>query len=107
MLAAWNGLAPPGRTSASTIWLGASRTGSTGSTTTCGPSAESSAPGSRPRGPHLGARIEAQGAHLGARMEGRSDALGARIDALQRTMLQVGGATIAAVIATLVSVLAT
>jgi hypothetical protein len=59
------------------------------------------------QGAHLGARIEAQGAHLGARMEGRSDALGARIDALQRTMLQVGGATIAAVIATLVSVLAT
>ena len=51
----------------------------------------------------LGARIDAQSADLGARI----DAQGGRIDALQRTMLQVGGATIAAVLASVVSVLIT
>jgi hypothetical protein len=44
----------------------------------------------------LGARIDAQGAELGA-----------RIDALQRTMLQVGGATIASVLVAALGVIAT
>jgi hypothetical protein len=51
----------------------------------------------------LGGRID--------RVEGRIDAqgreLGARIDALQRTMIQLGGATMVAILATLLSVIAT
>jgi hypothetical protein len=50
----------------------------------------------------LNARIDTQGAELGARI----DAQGARIDALQRTMLQVGGAIMATALATLASVVA-
>jgi hypothetical protein len=45
------------------------------------------------------------------RLEGRIDAqtreLGARIDALQRMMIQLGGATMVAILATLLSVIAT
>ena len=55
----------------------------------------------------LSARIDAQGAELGARIEAQGAQINARIDALQRTMLQVSGATIAAVLATLLSVIAT
>jgi hypothetical protein len=54
-----------------------------------------------------GARIDAQGTDLAARIDAQGAELGARIDALQRTMLQVGGATIATVLATLASVVVT
>jgi hypothetical protein len=51
----------------------------------------------------LGGRID--------RLQGRIDAqtleLGTRIDALQRTMIQLGGATMVAILATLLSVIAT
>jgi hypothetical protein len=54
-----------------------------------------------------GARIDAQGTDLAARIDAQGAELGARIDALQRTMVQVGGATIATVLATLASVVVT
>ena len=38
---------------------------------------------------------------------GRIDRLDGRIDALQRTMIQVGGGTIAAILATLITLIAT
>jgi hypothetical protein len=40
-------------------------------------------------------------------LSGRIDGLSGRIDALQRTMIQVGGGTIAAILATLITVIAT
>lgn len=55
----------------------------------------------------LSSRIDAQGAELAARIDAQGTGLNARIDALQRTMIQVGGAMTIAILATLVSVLAT
>ena len=55
----------------------------------------------------LSARIDAQGARLGSRIDTQGDSLGARIDALQRTMIQLGGAIIAANLAAIVSVIVT
>ncbi|MGH2954564.1 MAG: hypothetical protein ACRDK9_11235 [Solirubrobacterales bacterium] len=62
----------------------------------------------------LSARIDAQGAELGARIDAqgaessrRFDRLDVRIDALQRMMIQVGGAMTVAILATLLSVVAT
>jgi hypothetical protein len=51
----------------------------------------------------LGARIDAQGSELVARI----DAQGARIDALQRTMIQVGGGVIASILVAIVTMIAT
>jgi hypothetical protein len=51
----------------------------------------------------LGGRIDAVGGGLG----GRIDRVEARLDGLQRTMIQIGGGMIVAVLATFVSVLAT
>jgi hypothetical protein len=55
----------------------------------------------------LSARIDAQGAELGTRIDAQGAELSARIDALQRTMIQVAGGMTVAILATLVSVLAT
>jgi hypothetical protein len=56
-------------------------------------------------------RVDADLRQLRAAMNGRFDALegrlGARIDALNRSMLQVGGGIIVAVLATMASVIAT
>ena len=49
----------------------------------------------------LSARIDRQGAALGARIDRqgeRIDGLGDRIDALQRTLLQIGGGLIASIL---------
>ena len=51
----------------------------------------------------LSSRIDAQGAASSQRF----DRLAGRIDALQRTMIQVGGGMTVAILATLVSVIAT
>ncbi|MGH2954562.1 MAG: hypothetical protein ACRDK9_11225 [Solirubrobacterales bacterium] len=51
----------------------------------------------------LSARIDAQGVEFSRRF----DRLDARIDALQRMMIQVGGGMTVAILATLISVLAT
>jgi hypothetical protein len=51
----------------------------------------------------LSARIDAHGAGLSNRI----DALADRIDALQRTMIQVGGGLVVAMLATLVTLIAT
>jgi hypothetical protein len=47
----------------------------------------------------LGSRIDG--------LDGRLDSLNGRIDALQRTMIQVGGGTSAAILATLITLIAT
>jgi hypothetical protein len=56
-------------------------------------------------------RVDADLRQLRTEMNGRFDALegrlGARIDALNRSMLQVGGGIIVAVLATMASVIAT
>jgi hypothetical protein len=56
-------------------------------------------------------RVDADLRQLRAEMNGHFDALegrlGARIDALNRSMLQVGGGIIVAVLATMASVIAT
>jgi hypothetical protein len=55
---------------------------------------------------HLDARIDAQAIELARRMHAVEGRLGSRIDGLQRTMIQIGGATIATVLATLATVIA-
>jgi hypothetical protein len=55
----------------------------------------------------LGGRVEAQGAELSHRIDALSDRIDARIDALQRTMIQVGGGLVVAMLATLVTLIAT
>jgi Glyoxalase/Bleomycin resistance protein/Dioxygenase superfamily len=54
----------------------------------------------------LDARIDAQAIELARRMDALEGRLGSRIDGLQRTMIQIGGATIATVLATLATVIA-
>jgi hypothetical protein len=55
----------------------------------------------------INARIDAQGAELSRRIDAQSAELGGRIDALQRTMIQFGGATTVGILATLVTVVLT
>jgi hypothetical protein len=59
------------------------------------------------QGDELRERIDAEGRVLGARIDAQGSVLGARIDALQRTMIQLGGAMTVAILATLLSVIAT
>jgi hypothetical protein len=54
----------------------------------------------------LDARIVAQAIELSRRKDAVESRLGSRIDGLQRTMIQIGGATIATVLATLATVIA-
>jgi hypothetical protein len=54
----------------------------------------------------LDARIDAQAIELSRRMDAVEGRLGSRIDRVQRTMIQIGGATIATVLATLATVIA-
>jgi hypothetical protein len=56
---------------------------------------------------NLSGRIDAQGAELAGRIDALSGRLDARIDALQRTMIQLGGGLVAAMLATLVTLIAT
>jgi hypothetical protein len=50
-------------------------------------------------------RVDRELVGLSGRIDALSDRLDARIDALQRTMIQVGGGLVAAMLATLVTVL--
>ena len=52
-------------------------------------------------------RVDERLNRLEGRIDGRIDSVNDRIDALQRTMIQVGGGTIAAILATLITVIAT
>jgi hypothetical protein len=56
-------------------------------------------------GTELSDRIDAVGSGLSDRIDALSDRVDARIDGLQRTMIQVGGGLVAAMLATLVTVL--
>jgi hypothetical protein len=53
----------------------------------------------------LSDRVDGQGAELSKRIDALSDRVDARIHALQRTMIHVGGGLVAAMLATLVTVL--
>lgn len=53
------------------------------------------------------ARIDADLRALNIELSARIDAQGARIDALQRTMLQVGGGIIASIFVAVISLIAT
>jgi hypothetical protein len=55
----------------------------------------------------LGEDLRQQRTETNARFDALEARLGSRIDGLQRTMIQMGGGTIVAVLATLASVLAT
>jgi hypothetical protein len=55
----------------------------------------------------MSARIDGRIDSLSARLDMRIDAIDRRLDVLQRTMLQLGGGMLVAILATLVSVLAT
>jgi hypothetical protein len=55
----------------------------------------------------LEARIDGRFESLEARVDARFESLERRIDGLQRLMIQFGGATMVAILATLLSVLAT
>jgi hypothetical protein len=52
-------------------------------------------------------RVDRELVGLSGRIDALSDRLDARIDALQRTMIQVGGGLVAAMLATLVTLIAT
>jgi hypothetical protein len=55
----------------------------------------------------LRTRIDAHSSEMGARIDAQGTELSRRIDALQRTMVQFGGGMTLAILATLVSVIAT